>query len=49
MFAGVGLVTVVPGVCEEVPDREGSGDFRMLAADARRQYDADLPEEVNLG
>jgi len=30
MIAGVGLVTVVPSVCEEVPDGESAGDSRML-------------------
>ena len=39
MIAGVGLVAVVPGVCEEVPDREGAGDLGMLAADAFAQFE----------
>ena len=39
MIAGVGLVTVVPGVCKEVPNGEGAGDLGMLAADAFAQFE----------
>ena len=39
MITGVFLVTVVPSVCEEVPNGEGAGDLRMLAADAFAQFE----------
>lgn len=39
MIAGVGFITVVPSVCEEVSDGERAGDFRVLAADVFTQCD----------